>query len=332
LLYGSFIYPLNTQDWLKTADFYLHHHIRNNTTHDFQRLLRFMRGKATGVVLSGGGVKGWAHIGAIKAILDAKIPIDAIAGTSIGSIIAALYAMNESYHDMASLFEDLITATKGTVSLLNLCWPSASLFSCEKFTLELKKIYSNLKIENLRLPYFCITTNLNQYSEAVHRQGILWEKIRGSVSIPGLVPPMVINGELHFDGGLVNNLPINRMQEMLGPEGKIIGIELVSHNLQNQNFNFPPTLTPRETFLSKLRLGYRDYHFPSFLDTFLKSLLVGSSVKQKENSAHADLLIQPNTAAYSMTSLKHNGQKSLMDLGYAVASAKISAWDRKKKC
>src|SRR6202034_1924826 len=155
--------------------------------------------------------------------------------------------------------------------------------------------FGNKRIENMWLPYFCVTCNLGAYREATHRSGLLWEKCRGSVAVPGLVPPMVTNGELHIDGGVINNLPVNTMRDILGSESKIIAIELMSEITDPNRYNFPPTLDFKQTFLAKLRLGYRDYKFPPFLETFIKALLVGSSVKQKENSAAADLLIDPDT-------------------------------------
>jgi hypothetical protein len=121
------------------------------------------------------------------------------------------------------------------------------------------------------------------------------------------------------------------MREMLGSESKIIAIELMSELIDQNRYNFPPTLTFKEALLAKMRLGYRDYKFPPFLETFIRSLLVGSSARQKENGAAADLLITPDTRGYSMLRLNHRDQQNaLIDLGYQTASEKISTWDFKK--
>ncbi|MES2218464.1 MAG: patatin-like phospholipase family protein [Pseudomonadota bacterium] len=331
LLYKKGAIPNNTHEWLYKADFFLHHHIRQDYLPDFQRLLRFIRGKPFGLVLSGGGAKGWAHIGALRALLESHIPIDAIGGVSAGAVIGGLYALNYSYEETYQLFEALLGSAHNIFSWKNFCWPAISLFSCEEFTLETEKVFGNKKIENMWLPYFAVTCNLGAYREATHKSGLLWEKCRATVAVPGLVPPMVINGELHIDGGVVNNLPVNTMRDLLGSESKIVAIELMSEVVDQTRYNFPPTLTFKQAMLAKMRLGYRDYKFPPFLETFIRSLLVGSSARQKENSALADLLIVPDTRGYSMLRVNNRDeQNSLIDLGYQTAFEKISTWDVKK--
>lgn len=330
LLYKKSIAPKNTQEWLDQASFFLHHHIQAHDKADYQRLLRFMRGKNIGVVLSGGGARGWGHLGALKALLEANIPIDAIGGTSAGAIIGGLYARNKNLDAIHERFGLLLDTTRNVVSLKNFCWPAISLFNCRDFTLETQDLFRSLQIENLSIPYFCITCNLTHYKEVVHRSGLLWEKIRASTAVPGLVPPMVIEGDLHIDGGVINNLPVNIMREMLGTDSKIIAVELISHHNDIKKYNFPPTLTFKEAFFAKLRLGYRDYSFPPFLDTFIKSLLVGSSVNQHANALTADLLIKPDTAKYSMLRVSKKQRDELIRLGYETTVERLKNWDPRK--
>jgi NTE family protein len=331
LVYKENNQPVHTQAWLNKADFFIHHHIRINNAFDYQRLFRFIRGKAFGLVLSGGGAKGWAHMGAMKALLESDIPIDAIGGVSAGGLVGSLYTLTQDYNLTYKYFETLINSSHNIVSFRNLCWPAISMFSCEKFTLELKKIFGDVLIENMLLPFFCVSCNLGTYKEVTHRCGLLWEKSRASASVPGIVPPMVINGELHIDGGIVNNLPTNTMRDILGPEGKIIAVELMSEVTDTKQYNFPPTLTLKQAFLSEMRLGYKNYKFPPFLETFIKSLLVGSSARQKENGTIADVLIAPDTRPYSMIRLnKKSDQDALIELGYTATLEKITGWDYKK--
>jgi NTE family protein len=331
LLYKKNTFPQNTQEWLYKAEFFLHHHVRLNHSPDFERLLRFMRGKAFGLVLSGGGAKGWAHIGVLRALLESHIPIDAVGGVSAGALVGGLYTLNYNYEDTYKLFERVLSATQNIVSFRNLSWPAISLFTCEQFTHELQSVLGNRRIENMWLPYFCVTCNLGTYKEARHRSGLLWEKMRGSVAVPGLVPPMVINGQLHIDGGVTNNLPVDVMRDLLGRDSKIIAVELMNESTDNVRYNFPPDLTFMQSILSKLRLGYRDYKYPPFLETFVKSLLVGASAKQKENSAAADLLIEPDTRPYHMLRLRSKAeQDDLINLGYQITFEKISTWEVKK--
>lgn len=330
LLYRKNTQPYNTQAWLNQANFTLHHNIRTAYAPDYKRLMRFIRGKAIGLVLSGGGAKGWAHMGALRAIFEANIPIDAIGGTSVGALAGGLYALFNDYETIYKKFEILVQASHNVASFQNICWPAISLFQCEDFTLAAKKIFGDAQIENMWLPLFCTTCNLSLYREAIHHSGLFWERVRGSVAVPGIIPPMIINGEIHIDGGVINNLPVNVMREMLGAESRIIAVELAGKTTNSAKYNFPPTLTFKQAFLSKLGLAYRDYRFPPFIETFLHSLLVGSSVKQKENSEAADLLITPDTLNYRMLKVTEAEKNQLIQIGYDTTLEKISTWGLKK--
>jgi predicted acylesterase/phospholipase RssA/CRP-like cAMP-binding protein len=331
LLYRENTQPTDTQAFLDQGAFFLHHHIRLNDIEDYQRLFRFIRGKAFGLVLSGGGAKGWAHIGALKALLEAKIPIDAIGGVSAGSLVGSLFTITQDYEKIYEYFGRLISASHRVVSFRNICWPAISLFQCRDFTLELQRILGDVLIENMLLPFFTVSCNLGVYKEVTHTSGFLWEKNRASTAVPGLIPPMVMLGELHIDGGVINNLPTNTMRDLLGPEGKIIAVELMNQIIDKHQYNFPPTLTFKQAILAKMHLSFKDYKFPPFGETFVKALLVGSSTRQKENTLIADLLITPDTTPYSMVRLnKKEDQDTLVQLGYDAAIQSIKDWNYKR--
>jgi NTE family protein len=331
LLYRENTQPTDTQAFLDYGAFFMHHHIRLNNVEDYQRLFRFIRGKAFGLVLSGGGTKGWAHVGALKALLEAKIPIDAIGGVSAGALVGGLYTITQDYEKIYQSFDALIKSTSRVVSFRNICWPAISLFQCRQFTLELQRVFGDVLIENMLLPFFCVTCNLGSYKEVTHTSGFLWEKNRASTAVPGLVPPMVMLGEMHIDGGVINNLPTNIMRDLLGPEGKIIAVELMNQVTDEKQYNFPPTLSFKQAFLAKTHLGYKSDKFPPFGEFFVKALLIGSSAKQKENSLIADLLVTPDTRPYSMVRLgKLADQETLIQLGYDAAVESIRDWNYKK--
>jgi len=322
--------PRDTASWLQLTDFGLHHHIRINHHNDYQRLLRFIRNKAVGLVLSGGGTRGWAHAGAIKALTEAGVPIDAIGGTSVGSIIAASYALTLSDEETLAHFQEIIDAGRYSVSWRNLTWPAISLFNAKGLTTIIQKIYGNQQIEDLWLPYFCVSTNLAKNTETIHYRGCLWEQIRSSISIPGVIPPMVQDGELHFDGGLLNNLPVDVMRKITTQRGTIIAIELVAYNKDEHKYNFPPILTFWQTFLGKFNLR-NDYKFPRFIDTFLKSLLAGSSLKAKQNSMGADILIGLDLSRYPMLHSNRKQEHRIIEIGYEATMHQIKNMKRKSQ-
>lgn len=222
----SITLPKNTIEWLNLANFTFHHHIRWTAPVGYQRLIRMINGKAIGLVFGGGGGKGWACLGALKAIIESNIPIDAIGGTSVGALVAAAYAIHLDYDGTYRDFKRYVESATKPFTLKNLTWPIISFISAKKPTLLLKKVVKKLKIEDLWLPLFAISCNLNTGKEIVHRQHYFWEALRSSTAIPGIIPPMVIDGQMHVDGGIVNNLPVDTMRAMLGNESTIISVSL----------------------------------------------------------------------------------------------------------
>lgn len=322
--------PKLTSRWLKLAKFSLHHHIRLNNNADCQRILRFMRGKAVGVVLGGGGVRSWAHLGAIKAILEAGIPIDIIGGTSAGAIVSAHYALYETYEDKHNDLKELSAITRKVTSFRNLTWPAISIFNGKAYTEKQRDMFDAVRIENLWLPFFCVSCNISQNIQVSHKRGYLWKAVRSSTAVPAIFPPVVVRGEVYLDGGILNNLPVDIMRKMVGSRGTIIAVELTHHNKDSEKYSFPPVLTFWHTMLAKFGMGIRKYRFPPFVDTFLKSLLAGSSVKQRENSAAASILISPDLSAYSMLTIGEKDEMKLMRLGYEAGVKAINKWNRKK--
>lgn len=320
--------PKDTIQWLNITEFGLHHHIRLDQSKDFRRLIRFFRGKAIGIVLGGGGTRGWGHLGVISALLDAGIPIDAVGGTSVGSIIAANYAMYQSLEEAEKQFSLIIEESRYSVSLRSLTWPAISLFNGKGLTHSLRNTFKDVQIEDLWLPYFCVTTNFATNSEVIYNRGTLWEKTRASSSIPGIVPPMLIDGHLHFDGGLLNNLPVDIMRKIITHRGTVIAVELTANVKDEHKYRFPPVLTFWQTLLAKIGLIY-DYRFPRFIDTFLKSLAVGSSLKAQQNSLAADLVISLDLSHYPMLYSNKKYEKKLAEVGYEMTMTQIKNMKKK---
>lgn len=321
--------PKHTARWLVLTDFSLHHHVRMDVSRDFHRVLRFIRGKAVGLVLSGGGTRGWAHIGVIKALREAKIPIDMIGGTSAGAVAAACYAIHQSPVDAYDKFYDIVTGSAKTIAWYNITWPAISLFSAKNFTTAQQKVFGDQRIEDLWLPYFCVSCNLSKNREEVHTRGVLWEKIRASTSIPGLIPPMLLDEDIHLDGGLLNNLPVDVMREFVGRRGKIIGVELNSFVTQKHHYAFPPILTLKDIIFSKLGLGPYKYRFPRFLDTFLRGLFMSSVTKTRQNSLAANIFINLDLRAYRFLDSNPKFARGIMEAGYKQTLKEIH--ERKKK-
>lgn len=323
--------PKNPSLWLRQTKFFLYHHIRNDHDKDYQRLLRFITGQAIGVVLGGGGLRCWAHLGAITALLEANIPIDMIGGTSAGAIVAGFYALHESLHDPKKQLQTLSEATRKTVGLRNLTWPAISLSNGKLYTHVLKQIFNNVRIENLSIPTFFVSCNLASNTEKLHRRGYLWKAIRSSTAVPAIFPPIVIKGKLHLDGGILNNLPVDSMKNFVGNKGTTIAIELTHNGHDKNKYKFPSVLPFWKTALVKLGWLPNKYKFPHFIETFLKALLAGSSAKQYKNSQAANVLISPDLSQYGLLNVTKQQEKELIKLGYDAAVTAIKNWRNKNQ-
>ena len=182
---------------------------------DFSRLSRRLLSKSIGLVLGGGGARGIAHVGILRALEEAGIPIDIVGGTSIGAFVGGLYARENdgvSVYGRCKSFSADVSSTWRT--LLDLTYPYTSMTSGGEFNRAIWKAFSDTQIEDCWLPYYAITTNITFSREEVHTQGYIWRYVRASMSLAGWLPPICENGSMLMDGGYLNNLPANVAQNL----------------------------------------------------------------------------------------------------------------------
>ncbi|KAI0380031.1 lysophospholipase NTE1 [Hypomontagnella monticulosa] len=182
---------------------------------DFQRLARRLCGKSIGLVLGGGGARGIAHIGIIKAMEEAGIPIDIVGGTSIGSFIGALYARHADIVPMFGLAKKFAGRMASMWRFaLDLTYPSASYTTGHEFNRGIFKTFGNHQIEDFWLEYYCNTTNISKSKPEIHTSGYAWRYVRASMSLAGLLPPLCDEGSMLLDGGYVDNLTVSHMKSL----------------------------------------------------------------------------------------------------------------------
>jgi len=217
--------PTGTSRWLEVRDVRRHHHVRVGDGGDAARVARLVTNRGIGLVLSGGGARGMAEIGVVKAMEELGIPIDAVGGTSAGSLVAGAVARGWPI--------DAVTRTlrKGMVESSNpvdLTVPVASIAAGRRISERLRTASGDVAIEDLWLDFFCVSTNLSRVRPHVHRRGTAWRAIRASMSIPGVFPPVALDGDVLVDGGLVDNLPVAQMR--LGHEGiTVVAVDVGVH-------------------------------------------------------------------------------------------------------
>lgn len=181
---------------------------------DFMRLARLLSGQAVGLVLGGGGARGFSHLGVLRALQENGIPIDIIGGTSIGAFIGGLYAKDYDLvpiYGRAKKFAGRIGSSWRLLSDLTI--PITSYTTGHEFNRGIWKSFGDSRIEDFWIPYFCNSTNITNSCMEIHTSGFAWRFIRASMSLAGLLPPMTHDGSMLLDGGYVDNLPVEEMKK-----------------------------------------------------------------------------------------------------------------------
>ena len=204
--------PQGTRHWLTGRSIRMHHHAALGERADVDRIARFVTGRALGLVACGGGAFCAAHVGLYKALAEKGISFDIMGGTSGGSAIAAGLAMGQLPDEIDRAIHEIFVTHR---ALRRYTWPRYSLLDHIRFDRLLEACYGGVDIEDLWLPFFAISTNLSRHDVTCHRRGTLWEAVRASSSIPGLLPPYYTKeGEMLVDGALVDNVPVRAMREV----------------------------------------------------------------------------------------------------------------------
>ncbi|KAK0718295.1 hypothetical protein B0T26DRAFT_752232 [Lasiosphaeria miniovina] len=182
---------------------------------DFHRLARRLCGKSVGLVLGGGGARGIAQVGIIRAMEEAGIPIDIIGGTSIGAFIGALYARHADVVPIYGLAKKF-SGRMGSMwrFAFDLTYPSASYTTGHEFNRGIFKTLGKTQIEDFWLEYYCNTTNISKSRAEFHTSGYAWRYVRASMSLAGLLPPLCDEGSMLLDGGYVDNLTVSHMKSL----------------------------------------------------------------------------------------------------------------------
>jgi NTE family protein len=260
-----------------------HHHWR--THEDLQRLGRELAGQGAGVVLSGGGARGFAHLGVLRALREAGLQIDRIGGTSIGALIAAGHALEYSEEEQIARMRRAFVATN---PINDYTLPLIALTRGRKASRMLTQFYGEGDIEDLPLPFYCVSSNLSSGKAMIHQHGQLWRALRASVAIPGLLPPVFDQGQVLVDGGVINNLPLDVMRAQM--RGSVIGVDIAGEHAVNTTVD--ETHSP-----SALRLLHEHYfrprRRPGISGILLRAGMVNSAATAAANLAASDLVLRP---------------------------------------
>ncbi len=201
----------HTLAWREETRARAHYFVHPWATHDISALARQISGRGIGLVLGGGGARGFAHIGLMRALEQLQIPIDVVGGTSMGAFVAALVACGFDSVEMTHIAHETFVARN---YLNDYTVPKVSLIRGERFHKRLMSIFGQRRIEELRRTFYCVSTNLTTGRPMIHDHGTLGTWVGTSMSVPGVAPPIAWHEDLLCDGGVVNNLPTDVMRNL----------------------------------------------------------------------------------------------------------------------
>ncbi len=296
---------------LRSDLFGTHHHIRVGNTADIKRLARFVSGNAVNIVLAGGGARGFAHIGVLKALHESGVPFDYLGGTSMGGIVAAGMAMEWDIAELTARVRDAFVDNR---PLSDLTVPLIALYRGAKVSALLRKHFGDIKIEELAKPYFCVSSDLTTGRDYIHRTGLLWRALRASVALPGILPPVTAEGgHLLVDGGVMNNLPVDVMaQEARGP---IIAVDVsgeIDLHADDERYG-------ERSLFSLIKDRMRGS--PSIISILMRAGTVGSNLQRKNVRALADFLYEPPLEGIGMRDWR--AFERSIEQGYAYTMLEI---------
>ncbi len=296
--------------WHGVADVDRHHHVRGSA--DIARLARLIARRGLGLVLSGGGARGFAHVGMVRALREAGFAIDAIGGTSLGAIVAAGVAMGWDDDELAMRFRR--SFVEGN-PLGDYTFPFVALTRGSRVSARLRREFDDTDIEDLLLPYFCVSTSLSAGRSRIHDKGRLWRWLRASCAIPGLLPPVLHEGELLVDGGVIDNLPVHPMLDV--DPGRVLGCEVAGHFSLKAGWN-ETELPPLWRMIVQWYTGKRRNDIGRIL---LRAGMVNSELAAGQNRTLCDALLKPPVDSVDL--LGWRAFDKVVDLGYRHAAEVI---------
>jgi NTE family protein len=286
-------------------------HLRNRE--DCERLARRLARRSIGVVFSGGGARGFAHIGAIRAMREAGLVIDAVGGTSIGALIAAAVALEWDDDTLQQTFHRAFVATH---PLNDYTLPLVSLVAGRKASRLIRREFGEGDIEDLPLPFYCVSADLSDARAVVHDGGALWRALRASIAIPGILPPVASAGRLLVDGGVIDNLPVAAMRAV--NPGPVIALDVAGHHAlasTREETDSPPAW--------RLLLDHwRGERRPGLLQILLRAGMVNSAVTAEQHAALSDLLLKLPVDHIDLLGWRHF--EEAIAAGYAATRARLA--------
>lgn len=309
--------PGGTRDWLASRHPAGQHHVRRGNQRDHARLARLVTGRGVGLVLGGGGPRGFAHLGVMRALDELGIPVDFVGGTSIGAIMGGYLARGLDHEQRMRVAVSGFTRP----DLVRYTLPLVSLSSARQVTAGLRdeQQFGDMMIEDLWLRYLCVSVDLVTGDEVVHERGPLWLATRASSSLPAVFPPVVDGDRLLTDGGILNNIPVDHVAERLSG-GRLIAVDL-EHAAESSAATtpIPPDVSGWSVLRDRLAPWRPTPNVPGPIETLLRARSIVAARVQQGVSATTppDVVVKPRLGQHGFVDFRTAPR--FVDAGYQAA-------------
>ncbi|ATQ42625.1 patatin-like phospholipase family protein [Caulobacter mirabilis] len=304
--------PQGSDAWLDAARATRLFHLREGLPADVARIARVLTGRSVGLVLSGGGARAYAHIGAIRALRERGVPIDFVGGASMGAIVAAALAMG---WDQAEMERRIGQAFVESSPLDDIAIPLIAMTLGLKVQARLHEHFGETRIEDLWLPFFCVSSNLTTGGYQLHRRGKARKALRATIALPGVMPPAVDGDDVLVDGAVMKNFPADIMRSL--QRGPIVGVDVTRGRSITADDVARPASVWRWLLSGEWRKG------PPIVGLLMRAATVTIGRDLIAAREATDLLILPKVEAIDMRDWKAYGPA--VEAGYR---ATLEALDR----
>ena len=275
--------PANTRVWIDAVRPDRWFHCVEGLASDAERMARVVTGTSVGLVLSGGGARAYCHIGAVRALHEAGVPLDFVGGASMGAVVGAGPALGWSDE---RLDREIRKAFVQSDPLSDLAFPLVAMTRARKVAGLLEDAYGDIDMADMPLPFFAVSSNLTSGKLEVHRTGLLRRAMRASIAIPGVMPPVVIDGQVLVDGAVLKNFPTSVMRQL--NSGPIIGVDMSqTRGVDPEALQNPPSWW-RWILSGAWKRG------PPIVSVLMRSATITTDAEMGEARGQADVLVLPD--------------------------------------
>jgi NTE family protein len=259
-----------------------------------RRMARELGNVLVGLALGTGGARGLAHIGVIRVLEREGIAIDVVAGSSMGSLVAAAWAVGKNADEMEEIARQ-IRSRRSFLKLLDPMFPGAGIFRGIRIYHFLHSIVNDMTFADTVIPLKIVATDLNTMEEVVYEEGRLIDAIRASISIPGVFRPVESNGHTLIDGGITDPVPVHVLAR--AGVSKIIAVNTIPNVAEMKEGNAYRSELTGATRRTRRRVMHEIgpvVETPtSIINVYMRAIHVMQSRLAEESCANADVVIRP---------------------------------------